>query len=80
MCAVCIDPAFVTHEEDGDSPSKRKYWRIYKSSNIEGSQSSGVHNPRDGTLDSSDTEQLVCMKFTDMKEAIPQILSHWKKE
>ena len=59
---------------------KRRCWRFYKSSNVEGSNSMGLHNPRDGTLDSSETEKKCGMKFTDMKDAVPLILAHWQKE
>lgn len=76
---MVLDP-FRMDETHDDEVAKKKCWRIYKSSNIEGSKSSGVHNPRDGTIDSSETESVICVRFTDMREAIPLILSHWTKE
>ena len=65
-------------EHKSDEALNARCWRIYKSSNIEGCKSSGVHNPRDGTIDSSETERVMCMKFTDMEQAVPLIISQWK--
>jgi hypothetical protein len=67
------------HDEEDNNTVVRK-WRIYRSSNMEGSKSSGVHNPRDGTIDSSSTEEIIGMRFTDMRDAIPLIVAPFIKE
>jgi hypothetical protein len=66
-------------EESMKESACKEHWKIYKSSNIEGWKSSGVHNPRDGTLDVSLTEDRLGVKFTDMRDAVPKILSHFQK-
>ena len=46
-------------------------WRVFRASNAESVRATGIPNPRDVTMDSADTEDLLGFKFVDLREVVP---------
>jgi dTDP-4-dehydrorhamnose reductase len=57
-------------EAASSDTSARKAWHVSRSSNADSVRATGIHNPRDVTMDSSETERIFGIKFKSVVEVL----------
>lgn len=71
--SVCVDESKESVVDPAGEGEDRP-WRVYKTSNAESVVATGIPNPRDVTMDSTDSARRLGIAFTPMEDAIPLCL------